>query len=635
MKKLLLLLCGLAVFQSGMAQFNENFDGVTLSNNTGSLPVGWVQYNVDNLTPYSSLSYMANNAWVVRGATATGTSNAATSISWYSPVGQSDDWMVTPQINIPTTNPVLSFKAMSPDQSFPDGFKVYVSTTGNTVADFTAAPLLTVDAAPETFTSYGIPLQTYSGQQVYIAFRNNSTDKFVLFIDDVSVQSLPSNNIFVTSANINRFVKTNTNNNITGTIQNLGGNTVTSVDMQWSDGTNNYNQQLNVNLAPFGTYDYSLNANPFNKSVVDEFNLSVTATQVNGNADSDPSDNSKTAIVSTVSTIKPKKVLVEEGTGTWCGWCPRGKVAMEYMYDTYPDFIGIMVHNGDPMTVADYDANIQVSGYPGCQVDRDLVNASVSQNLFIQYYDAYKNVTPPAEVSATAFLSGTTLEVNVTANFVTKTAGQFRLGAILVEDGIVGTGSGYDQTNYYAGGANGAMGGFESLNDPVPASQMVYDHVGRLLLGGYDGQQGSIPGPIVDGYNANYTFNIQFPSNVSYFSAKVVPVLIETATGRIWNSNMTEVKTYSSVEAINPEIAVQLFPNPASDIVTLSFNLTETADVNIQVYTMDGKIVSEKSLNRINGEQFIPLDVHSLVSGNYLISVSANGKSFIKTLTVK
>jgi hypothetical protein len=112
-------------------------------------------------------------------------------------------------------------------------------------------------------------------------------------------------------------------------------------------------------------------------------------------------------------------------------------------------------------------------------------------------------------------------------------------------------------------------------------------------------------------------------------------VLIETATGRIWNSNMTEVKTYSSVEAINPEIAVQLFPNPASDIVTLSFNLTETADVNIQVYTMDGKIVSEKSLNRINGEQFIPLDVHSLVSGNYLISVSANGKSFIKTLTVK
>lgn len=635
MKKLLLLLCGLAVFQSGMAQFNENFDGVTLSNNTGSLPAGWVQYNVDNLTPYSSLSYMANNAWVVRGATATGTSNAATSISWYSPVGQSDDWMVTPQINIPTTNPVLSFKAMSPDQSFPDGFKVYVSTTGNTVADFAAAPLLTVDAAPGTFTSYGIPLQTYAGQQVYIAFRNNSTDKFVLFIDDVSVQSLPSNNIFVTSANINRFVKTNTNNNITGTIQNLGGNTVTSVDMQWSDGTNNYNQQLNVNLAPFGTYDYSLNANPFNKSVVDEFNLSVTATQVNGNADSDPSDNSKTAIVSTVSSIKPKKVLVEEGTGTWCGWCPRGKVAMEYMYDNYPDFIGIMVHNGDPMTLADYDANIQVSGYPGCQVDRDLVNAGVSQTAFMQYYDAYKNVTPPAEISATAFLSGTTLEVNVTANFVTKTAGEFRIGAILIENGIVGTGSGYNQTNYYAGGGNGNMGGFEALPDPVPASQMVYDYVGRLLLGGYNGQSGSVPGPIVDGYNANYTFNIQFPSNVSFMTAKVVPVLIETATGRIWNANSTEVKTYSTVESVDSKFDLQVYPNPASGLVNVSFNLTESNNVNVQIYSMDGKIISEKTVNNLQGQQVIPISIDGLASGNYMVSVTTNEQSFVKILSVK
>ena len=53
----------------------------------------------------------------------------------------------------------------------------------------------------------------------------------------------------------------------------------------------------------------------------------------------------------------------------------------------------------------------------------------------------------------------------------------------LTEDGVrrVMT-SGYNQVNAYAGNALGPMGGFESLPNPVPAAQMVYDHVARVLL---------------------------------------------------------------------------------------------------------------------------------------------------------
>ncbi len=635
MKKLLLLLSCALLVNTGWAQFSENFENVTLTNNTGSLPAGWMQYNVDGLTPASNLSYMGTDAWVVRGSSATGGSKAATSISWYNPAGASDDWMVTPQISVPSTNPVLSFIARAPDQQYPDGVKVYVSTTGNTVADFTGQPILTIDEAPGTFTTFGVALTAFAGQQVYIAFRNNSDDQFVLYIDDVNVQSLPSNNVTVTTANINRFVQISTNTNITGTLQNVGGNTVTSVEINWSDGTNNFNQTFNVNLNPFGTYNYTLNSNPFNKPNVEEFNLTVTATQVNGTTDSDPTDNSKNTVVSTVSSIKPKRVLIEEGTGTWCGWCPRGKVAMEYMYNNYSDFIGIMVHNDDPMTLAEYDNSIQVSGYPGCQVDRDLENASVSQSLFEQYYNTYKSVTPPADITATALLTGTTLEVTVTASFVTKTAGQFRIGAILIEDEISGTGSDYAQANYYANNAAGAMGGFESLPNPVPASQMKYDYVGRMLLGGYNGQSNSVAGPIVDGYTATHTFNVQFPSNVVYFNARVVPVLIETATGRVWNSNITQVKTATSVESISSNVDLQLYPNPASEIVNLAFNLSERKNVNVQIYSMDGKIISQNTYNDLIGQQNLNLNIKGLASGTYMVSVSADGKSYVKMLSIK
>jgi hypothetical protein len=128
----------------------------------------------------------------------------------------------------------------------------------------------------------------------------------------------------------------------------------------------------------------------------------------------------------TVSQIVEKNVVIEEGTGTWCGWCPRGAVAMEYMYDTYPTrFIGVAVHNADPMTVTEYDDGANLSGFPGCNVDRALKDESVSSTLFEGYYNARKDLTIPAAITATASWSGANFTFAVTSTF--KTVGTSRL----------------------------------------------------------------------------------------------------------------------------------------------------------------------------------------------------------------
>lgn len=54
----------------------------------------------------------------------------------------------------------------------------------------------------------------------------------------------------------------------------------------------------------------------------------------------------------------PRVHLIEEGTGTWCGWCPRGIVMMEYIAEKYPDFFArAAIHKSygtsrDPMQVS-------------------------------------------------------------------------------------------------------------------------------------------------------------------------------------------------------------------------------------------------------------------------------------------
>ena len=80
------------------------------------------------------------------------------------------------------------------------------------------------------------------------------------------------------------------------------------------------------------------------------------------------------SITATGTYAAPGKIVVgEEGTGTWCGWCPRGAVAMNWMDEKYYGYWqGIAVHNGDPMVNTDYDVGLGglTSGYPSGLVDR-------------------------------------------------------------------------------------------------------------------------------------------------------------------------------------------------------------------------------------------------------------------------
>lgn len=70
-----------------------------------------------------------------------------------------------------------------------------------------------------------------------------------------------------------------------------------------------------------------------------------------------------------------KKVVLEENTGEWCGWCPEGAEIMEDNIAANPGkVVGIAIHDGDPMEVASYNSwqkgLTNVGGFPNGSVDR-------------------------------------------------------------------------------------------------------------------------------------------------------------------------------------------------------------------------------------------------------------------------
>lgn len=60
--------------------------------------------------------------------------------------------------------------------------------------------------------------------------------------------------------------------------------------------------------------------------------------------------------VAAVNFIPAHRILLEEGTGMWCGYCPLGMLATEHLNELYPDtVIAVTVHHDDVLCDTDYD----------------------------------------------------------------------------------------------------------------------------------------------------------------------------------------------------------------------------------------------------------------------------------------
>jgi hypothetical protein len=177
--------------------FEDDFDG------SGPGLAGWSLYNEDGNTPNTNVDQFTD-AWIQADDFDNAGDIVAQSTSWYTPAGQSDDWMVTPVMNFTglTGDPILTWEAESQDATYLESYEVRVSTTGNTVADFVDAPVFTTTTTSGgVFTAQSVNLNSYAGNAtVYIAWRNISTDKFILLINNVKVEMPAAFDVSITSA---------------------------------------------------------------------------------------------------------------------------------------------------------------------------------------------------------------------------------------------------------------------------------------------------------------------------------------------------------------------------------------------------------------------------------------------------
>jgi hypothetical protein len=466
------------------------------------------------------------------------------------------------------------------------------------------------------------------------------------WIDDVSWTHtpyvLPSVNAAVTAIGCMN-PATRTPGNITGivgqtrpmsaTIRNLGVNPITSFSVAMSFNANVQSQNVTaVNIPSLGVYHVTFNV-PV--TLIAGVNTAiVTVSNVNGiGPDGDLNDDVNTANGTVTTVPAPGKVVVgEEGTGTWCQWCPRGAVFMDYMAENYDGFwAGVAVHNGDPMVNSTYDTGIgaAISGYPSGLVDRGPeADPSDFENEFLSRVV----VAPHALIENGAqWNSGhDTLFVSVTYTFTQGITAQYKALAILTEDSVTGT-SGYNQSNAYANNAAGPMGGFESLPSSVPASQMNYNHVARGIAPSFAGTAA-----FFGTTNASQvlTVNFAFPVSAGWDTSMfhVIGVLV-TPTGTFDNAGTCSIGEALSngyvpaTAALNvaevpsqPE-DIKVYPNPSTGMSFVELNLESAQEVTMTVRDITGKVVATRNYGTMSGANILPINTSEFAKGMYTVEV--------------
>lgn len=344
--------------------------------------------------------------------------------------------------------------------------------------------------------------------------------------------------------------------------------------------------------------------------------------------------------LSATTFAQPEKfVVVEEKTGTWCGWCPYGTVAMDNLENDEPNFIGIAIHNGDPMANSYYDTQSNslpgFGGYPYAAVDRVIGDHAYYAP---DGFDDRIGETPAASIDVAGYIVGDQLEIRIVANFTDKTTGDWRLAAVVTEDHVTG-GSGYAQANYFAEGVAepggiplvGAGHDWQYEPHPVAAANMEYNHVARLVADdAYEGVDASLPATMEAGVNYWYSYYVDIDPSWDLSNISVVAMLVDPS-GEINNAGKgraseNEVGTVGIEEVPTASYSISTYPNPTAGLLNVSLELQEAATVSMEIVNMLGATVRNiETQNLSSGTFYNSFDMSELTEGVYFVKTTVNG----------
>lgn len=174
---ILIMLCFLLPSHGQTFLFQEDF--------SGGIPAQWTLVN-DNNTPHPSVSQFTQ-AWISTQDPADTSNKVIASTSYFTSPAKANRRIFTNYVQLGAYGNVVHWSAKSQDLSFPDSYLVVVLDSATQVMDTVASIQFENNEWVERNVHIG--LLGYNNQTVKIGFILNSTDAYILYLDDIAVET--------------------------------------------------------------------------------------------------------------------------------------------------------------------------------------------------------------------------------------------------------------------------------------------------------------------------------------------------------------------------------------------------------------------------------------------------------------
>ena len=266
----------------------------------------------------------------------------------------------------------------------------------------------------------------------------------------------------------------------------------------------------------------AIEGNSFTSSTVGEF----TVTAVSSGITSEP----LTIRFHDGSEINfNKRVLIEDYTGTWCGYCPRVAFGIEQAKEQSDNVVAVAIHRAslnpndpsyDPYTFdsGELEDFINIPGYPKGLLNRVTQWNYPEPNNINQVIALTQGENPKMGLAMTSSVSDNTISLDVNVKFGKDFSNELKLVVYVLENGLIHYQHNY--TTYYDG------------IDPIPAFE--HNHVLRECLTPLMGE--NIPGNEASILNV-YTksFNIAVPATIENANNIEFVAFVTDAAGNTLN----------------------------------------------------------------------------------------------------
>lgn len=554
-----------------------------------------------------------------------------------------DEWLVSPEIEIPYDNAALLFTACAfsnGGQSMGVGlnnFKVLVSESGTDKQDFTEVAIETgvrgSTTSALTTKKLVAPLNGFKGKKIHVAFVTTGAGVGLTGFANLQMGQyiLEATNYTTEVADLGESIDIDVNVGIKAPVECGAVEAVLAID-----GKTVRQETFTGKFGNSSTYILVMKHMLFDNAftMVSDTPVEYTLTLTPSFEGAEPSVIS--GWLSTPGARYPKNVVVEELTATGCGYCPRGTAALEYYKATFPGdentgkAITIAIHGYmgyyDPMNegVESYLSNIQklngTAGLPSAIFNRTSrgLDPSYTEEMKRQIAETSYNTASILEVYSSEGPESNTTLLNVRFNVrngYNASDRPLNASVVIVENNVQGNNTGYNQTNYFADyapqdaasqvGADLApyiipyMRGGEYGYSTVPAALIQYQHVARGIFPDFEGSalnhywesdvaqefeiSFGIPATVTDIKNTEVILLITEPATQAIVASDIMDAsrFADSGVGGVSAEIPASVVCRDGVIAVatNPGAAVALY-DAAGMLVTRA---TADADGNVEI----------------------------------------------------